>query len=388
MVFVPTPIVMGLFSNSPAAHVCGIAINDYGLHMATISCKDRSMSHPVGTGLVSMLDTVGGDQPQGLDETLTALSGPATPLLETDDRGMFGRGVSVKDGYEERLVNLHASIDEDGWDGTTVVSIPPDYSSSAQAILEDTVENAGFDVQQVIPHDVGTSFLAGVNYKLNEGDAVSHPVIVVDLGLWETRVTLAVVHLNEGRVRIRARDRVEAGVITLLNLAAKNALLDYGIPEDAIDPSSLPPLYPLVREAFDPGVDSASGTVELHGERVQMRVGFEHFIEMLADISSVAESFAGEFLYEAEYMPRDVARVIVSGTGIEGLGGNDLTTQVASKFISDDSMATEIGETYPEERVFFGHEFMPHIAACDVARVARERGRDIEVRETLDVEAS
>ncbi|GAA0285961.1 hypothetical protein [Halobacterium noricense] len=379
---------MGLFSSSPDDRVCGIAVDDYGLRISTMSCTDRSLSSPADGEFVPLVDTVGSTQPSGLAETITALAGPAGPILQTEDNGEFGRTVTVGDGFGQRLTQLHDAIDADGWDGDTVVSIPADYADSAELSIRQHVEDSGFDVRQVVSHDVATSVIGAVDYEVNNEEYGSHPIVVVDVGLWEVTVTLAAVNLDEGRVRVRARDSVEAGLVDLLETAAQNALVGMGIPEEEVDLSTTAALHPLVREAFDPDTDSASGTVEIGGERVHARVGTEHFIDLLADISSVAESFATEFVLEAGYSTSEVHRVLVSGFGSEGRSGADLTMQLAATFTSADSMAAELGGGYAPERVYFGNEMMPEVGAADVAREAHDLERDIEILETLDVEAS
>ncbi|MFW5934946.1 MAG: hypothetical protein ACOCQL_03760 [Halolamina sp.] len=66
---------MGLFGSDPTDRVCGVAIDDYGLRITTMSCDDRSQSSPAGGEFVSMIDAPGGSQPSELDETFAALGG-------------------------------------------------------------------------------------------------------------------------------------------------------------------------------------------------------------------------------------------------------------------------------------------------------------------------
>lgn len=378
---------MGLFSSDPADRVCGIAIDDYGLRITTMSCEDRSLSSPADGEFVSMLDAIGTDQPRGIDETLAALAGPAAPMLDVEEAGPI-RTVSVDRGYTDRLAELYDAIDDDGWTDQTVLSLPADYADSAEAELASVVGDAGFDVRQVVSHDVASSLIGAVDVEINDQGSGSHPIVAVNLGLWEITVTLAAVNLDEGRVRVRARDQVDAGLADLLDTAAANALADAGVPERAVDLATKSSMHSLVRDVFDPHTDSATGSVEVGGERVNVRVGTEHFIDLFADMAAVAESFATEFVLEAGYTPREVHRVIVGGFGSEGDAGNDLTAQIAARFTSDDSMAGEVGPGYAPERVYFGNEMMPDVGAADVAREAHALGRDIEVLETLDVEAS
>lgn len=378
---------MGLFSSTPDDRVCGIAIDDYGLRVTTMSCEDRTQSNPTGEEFVSMLDTPGGEQPSGLDETFAALAGPATPMLEIENLGPI-RTVSVGDGYADRLATVYDAIDDDGWTGETVVALPTDYAESAEEALAEAVGDAGFDVRQVVSHDVATSVLGAVDYEINTEEYGGHPIVVVDLGLWEITVTVAAVNLDEGRVRVRGRETIDAGLAKLLEVTAENALVDAGVPEGAIDLSTTVAMHSLAREAFDPTTDSTTGTVEIGGERIRVRVGTEHFIDLFADMTSVAESLATELVLEAGYAPREVDRVVISGFGSEGESGENLTHQIGARFTSDDSLAAEVGPPYAPERVYFGNEMTPEVGAADVAREARGLDRDIQVLETLDVEAS
>ncbi|WP_049980903.1 hypothetical protein [Halolamina rubra] len=378
---------MGLFSSDPADRVCGIAIDDYGLRITTMACDDRSQSSPADNEFVSMIDAPGGSQPSGLDETFAALAGPATPMLEIESLGPI-RTVTVGEGYADRLATLYDAIDDDGWTGETVVALPADYAESAEEALADAVEDAGFDVRQVVSHDVATSVCGAVDYEIDSEEYGSHPIVAVDLGLWEITVTVAAVNLDEGRVRIRGRETIDAGLAKLLEVTGENALVDAGVPEEAIDLSATVAMHSLAREVFDPATDSTTGTVEIGGERLQIRVGTEHFIDLFADMTSVAESLATELVLEAGYAPRELDRVIVSGFGSEGESGEDLTHQIAARFTSDDSLAAEVGPPYAPERVFFGNGMTPDLGAADVAREARDLDRDVQVLETLDVEAS
>ncbi|KPN30125.1 hypothetical protein SY89_00847 [Halolamina pelagica] len=120
-------------------------------------------------------------------------------------------------------------------------------------------------MRQVVSHDVATSVLGAVDYEINTEEYGGHPIVVVDLGLWEITVTVAAVNLDEGRVRVRGRETIDAGLAKLLEVTAENALVDAGVPEDAIDLSTTVAMHSLAREAFDPTTDSTTGTVEIGG---------------------------------------------------------------------------------------------------------------------------
>ena len=209
----------------------------------------------------------------------------------------------------------------------------------------------------------------------------------MDIGFWAVTVTMAAVNLDEGRVRIRGREQVNAGLVDLLESTAENALADAGVPEDAYDAVTTASMHPLVREVFDPTTDSATGTVQIGAERLQVRVGTEHLIDLLADVVSVAESFATELALEAGYTPREIHNVLISGFGAEGASGTDLAGQFAGRFTSDESVAAQVGSGYAPEQVYYG-SMTPDVGAADIAREARDLDHDIQVLETLDVEAS
>ncbi|MFC7020076.1 MULTISPECIES: hypothetical protein [Haloarcula] len=379
---------MGLFSSEPAARVCGIAIDDYGLRISTMSCEDRTLSSPADGEFVGMLDGPATARARGIDETLTALAGRTVPLLEAEDRDAMGRSASARDGYADRLAELFDEIDDDGWDGETVVAMPPDYADSSALELQGVVEDSGFDVRQVVTHDAASSVLGAVDHEINTDASGSHPIVTVDLGLRAVTVTLASVNLDEGRVRVRARDSVDAGLVDLLGHTAVNAIEDSRLTPDEVTLEMETGLYPAIRQIFDPYTDSARGEIEVGGETMPVTVSTEHFIGLFADVASFAEMAATEFVVEAGYVPREVDRVLISGLGSEGDSGGDLTAQIAARFTSEDSMAAEVGAGYAPESVYYGNEMMPDVGAADVAREAHALGRDLDMLETLDVEAT
>lgn len=376
---------MGLFSRNTPAQVCGLAFCEFGLRAQMMNCETREVEQPLDTGFVPLVDNANLNRFDGLAETIEALFTGGTPMVEfSGDHKGDGR-LHLSTGFDTELEHVaQQARTKDGYDGEAVIGVPIEFENTARDTLRQRIENCGFDVQQVVSNDIGYALLGATEYEVENG-GTDHPVIIVDMSIESTTITLAEVDTDQDRLTVRGRNTANLGVATVLYDIVANALLEAGLEESDLSWALVSQMFDEARRVLDPDVNTTRGTIQLGGERYTLELRERHWSEPVVEIMEHAEAVATGLVRESEFIPEDMHQVLISGFGSEGPAGFEIVEHIAAQFVRDDSIARQTGNRYGSERVVYGNLMTPDMGAADVARVAHDNGSQLDVLEPLDV---
>jgi hypothetical protein len=353
-----------------------------------MNCDDREVMQPLDAEFVPLVDNADLNRFDGLAETIQALFTGGTPMLEFSG-GAAGDGeLNLTTGFDSELEHIAQQVSAvDSYEDETVVGVPIEFDKAARDRLRQRIERCGFDVQQVVSNDIGYALLGATEYEVENRDS-QHPVIVVDMSIQSTTVTLADVDTEANRVTVRARETAPVGVATILYDIVGNALIQAGMDESNLDWGLVSQMFDEARRILDPDVETTRGTIQLGGERYTVELGEAHWAGPVVDLMEHAEAVSTDLIRQSEYIPEDMHQVLISGFGSEGPAGFELVEHIAAQFVREDSMARQMGNRYGPDRVVYGNLITPDMGAADVARTVHNSGEPLDVLEPLDIDAS
>ena len=376
---------MGLFSRGTPTQVCGLAFCEFGLRAQMMNCETREVDQPLDTDFVPLVDNANLNRFDGLAETIEALFTGGTPLLEFSG-GATGDGrLRLSTGFDTELEHVaQQARTMDGYSDEAVIGVPVEFDKTARDTLRQRIENCGFGVQQVVSNDVGYALLGATEYEVENGGA-DHPVVVVDMSIQSTTVTLAEVDTDQDRVTDRGRTTANLGVATVLYDIVASALIEAGMKKSDLNWGLVSQMFDEARHVLDPEVNTTRGTIQLNGERFALELGETHWSRPVVELMEHTEAVATALIQESEFIPEDMHQVLISGFGSEGPAGFELVEHIAAQFVRDDAKARQAGNRYGPDRVVYGNMMTPDMGAADVARVAHDDGSRLDVLEPLDI---